>query len=161
MNLAESLPFLLIWSRLGILAFSVLVIVLFRSGLVWTARHKDGSLKENIPLQGRLTMLATLGIFIGLQLAASANAGGRFGTDIGFIDLLILNYLLYLAVFMYDSLIIDYLVIVIWRPHFMRLPDEMGRESMLAHIRASVPVGLVAGLILSVLSTLIARLLFF
>lgn len=52
----EQMPFLsiirylLIWSLLGAAAFSLYVILAFQTGLVYTARQEDGTLKERIPL---------------------------------------------------------------------------------------------------------------
>ncbi len=51
------LSYLLIWGLIGCALFFTMVIVLFRTGLVYTARKPDGTLKDKIPLSGKLAML--------------------------------------------------------------------------------------------------------
>jgi hypothetical protein len=61
----------------------------------------------------------------------------------------------------YDTLVIDYLVIVKWRPKFLLIPEAMNAQSMRQHILATIPVGPVIGLVLTALSTWIAWVAFF
>ena len=57
MNANQILSFMLFWGAIGCGLFFLLVIVLFRTGVVYKARNKDGSLKDKIPLTGKLAML--------------------------------------------------------------------------------------------------------
>ena len=52
--------YLLTWSTTGFALFCVYVVFIFRTGLVYTTRKTDGTLKEKIPLSGVLNMLAFL-----------------------------------------------------------------------------------------------------
>lgn len=144
---------------IGAILFSVLVFFLFRSRLVYTSRKEDGTLKENIPLTGFLTMgvfLITVVLFFIL-----ANYFGivkqRYHPNFG--TLLLINFFLYLLLFLFDTLIIDALVLGRWRPTFLDLPDAMGGESMKEHIRRSIPVGVASGVIISLVSTAISFIL--
>mgnify|MGYP001137477776 CR=1 FL=1 len=57
MTVLDVLAYLGVWGAFGCGAFSLFVVLAFRTGLVWTARDPAGSLKERIPLKGYLAML--------------------------------------------------------------------------------------------------------
>jgi hypothetical protein len=161
MTVANGWAYLLIWSAIGCAAFCVYVVVAFRAGLVYTARNADGTLKERIPLSGILNMLALLFIIIGFQCVANYLGLARRGFSPGLLGLYALNFGHYLLLFLFDSLVIDGLVLSVWRPGFLGLPDALGRESMKKHLLISLPVGTLAGLVLAAASTLISHFVFF
>jgi hypothetical protein len=82
------------------------------------------------------------------------------GCHLSFWGLYALNLALYLILFMFDTLVIDGLVIGQWRPGFIHLPDAMSAESMREHIKRSVPAGTLFGLVISLLCTVISFYLF-
>lgn len=153
------LSYLFQWSVIGIVIFCVYVVVVFRTGMVYTAREVDGTMKKKIPLSGILNMLGFLLGIVGLQLAANAFGVCGKGFRLPFPGLLGLNYAHYLILFIFDTVIIDGLVLGVWRPGFLRIPDSMGKESMKEHITASIPVGLAAGIVLAGISTTISSFL--
>ena len=147
------LGYLTLWGALGIVLFSAFVVVAFRTGLVFTARKDDGTLKREIPLRGVFAMAIMPLTLIGLHLLS--NYYGLFlkGISTGFWPLFLLNYGVYTIFFVYDTLVIDGIVLGIWRPKILRLPDVMGKESMRKHILVSLPVGIFLGAILTLTST--------
>jgi hypothetical protein len=68
----------------------------------------------------------------------------------------VLNLTLYLILFVFDTAFIDGFVLGYWRPGFLHLSEDMGRESMRAHITRSLPVGILFGLFIAALSTAIS-----
>lgn len=161
MTPAETLGYLGIWSVVGCVAFSLYVIAVLRTGIVFTARKEDGTLKEHIPLSGYLNMLLFLAIIVGFQVVANTIGISRRGYAIGLLPLFLLNFGHYLILFLFDTVVIDGLVLGVWRPQFLRLPEAMGGASMREHILKSIPVGIVSGIILTALSTLLSFLLLF
>ena len=153
MGSGEVLRYLVIWSTIGFVAFSAYVVAAFRTGIVYTSRKEDGTLKERIPLIGYLNMLAFVLAIVGLQILANYFGVARAGLRVIFLSLFLLNFGHYLILFVFDTVVIDGLVLAVWRPGFLRLPDDMGGESMKRHILISIPVGTVAGLGLAALST--------
>ena len=160
MSSGQVLRYLVIWSTIGFVAFSVYVVVVFRTGIVYTNRKTDGTLKERIPLIGYFNMIAFLVAIVGLQVLANYFGVARVGYRMGFLSLFLLNFGHYSILFIFDTVVIDGLVLAVWRPGFLRLPDDMGRESMKKHILISLPVGLVAGLGLAALSTAVSCFIF-
>ena len=56
MTREAALAYLATWGLIGIALFSLFVIFAFRSGLVYTARKEEGTLKGHIPLKGILAI---------------------------------------------------------------------------------------------------------
>ena len=156
MTLETVFYYLIIWSAIGFIIFCAYVYAVFRTGIVYTARKQDGTLKEEIPPSGYLNMLILLISIVGFQCLANYLGLVRESITIGFWALFLLNFSHFLILLLLDSLVIDGLVIALWRPQFLNLPDTMGRESMKKHILASIPVGTVAGIVLAMVSTTIS-----
>ncbi len=153
--LRQIVTYLALWSIIGIAAFNVFVIVVFRTGIVWAARTRDGKLKKRIPWAGIFAMLSILGGIVGLQTAANYFGLASWGIPLSFGQLFLLNFGHYLILLAYDTFVIDYLVLSRWRPAFLLIPDEMNTESMREHIIASLPIGTIIGAVLTAISTAI------
>ena len=54
MSISDVSAYLAVWSLIGAVLFSLFVLVVFRTGIVYTSRGEDGLLKEKIPLSGYL-----------------------------------------------------------------------------------------------------------
>ena len=156
MALRDVLDYLALWSAIGFALFGAYVVVVFRTGLVYTARNDDGTLREHLPASGQVNMLILLVAIVGFQVLANYLGIAREGHRVSFLSLYLLNLAHYLVLFLFDTLIIDGLVLAVWRPSFLQLPEAMGRESMKGHMLRSIPVGLVAGIALSAFSTAIS-----
>jgi hypothetical protein len=153
MTQIQVLSYLLLWGLIGCGLFSVIVVVFFRTRLVYTARKENGTLKDNIPVSGKLVMLILPVSYITFQVIANYFGLVQQEITLSYWALFLLNYGVYLILFLFDTLVIDGYVISIWRPGFLQLPDAMGKESMKKHILASIPVGLFIGAILTFIST--------
>lgn len=161
MAAGEVVRYLALWCAIGCVLFSLFVVVAFRTGFVYTARREDGLLKERIPVKGVMAMLTVPVAYIALQLVANSLGLARRGVSLGFGRLYLLNFAHYLVLFLYDTLVIDGLVIGVWRPSFLRLPDAMGRQSMKRHMLVSIPAGLLIGAALTAISTAVSSVALF
>ena len=161
MTLETALHYLGIWSAIGCAALSAYVILAFRTRIVYTARKEDGTLKKHIPLSGYLNMVIFLLLIVGFQVVANYFGLFREKLQVGFVPLFLLNFGHYCILFLFDTAVIDGLVLAVWRPGFLRLPDALGRQSMKTHILKSVPVGIVAGIGLTIVSTMLSHLTLF
>jgi hypothetical protein len=160
MSASEILRYLMVWGIVGAILFSLFVVFVFRSGLVYTSRNENGLLKEKVPLAGYLTSGGFLVLIIIFLVAANYFGLYQGGYNLNFWELYTLNLGLYLILFLYDTLVIDGLVLGYWRPSFLQLPEAMGAESMREHIKKSIPVGILGGLLLALVCTAISFLLF-
>lgn len=87
---------------------------MFQSGIVYTTRNEDGLHKEKIPLAGYLT---SIGFFILVVLfLVTVNYFGLYQADyqMNLWGLYALNLVLYLILFLFDTLVIDSFVIGYW-----------------------------------------------
>ncbi len=134
--------------------------MVFRTGIAYTARKYDGTLKEKIPFRGYFTMISFLVAVVGFIIIATYFGMARKEVKLGAGSLFIINYGLYLILFLFDTLFIDAFVLGYWRPGFLHLSEERGRESMKEHLRKSLPVGMGFGVLISSLATLVAYFAF-
>jgi hypothetical protein len=151
--------YLLPWTLIGMFAFSLIVIYLFRSGRVYNARNEEGHLKEEMPLKGLLTMLAFLVLIVAFIALSNYLSLVRLGIDLTFWSLFGLNLAMIMLLIVYDTLVIDWWVIGRWRPAFLQLPDTMDRNQMKEHIRRSFVVAPLFALLLAALSAGISVLI--
>jgi hypothetical protein len=156
MSLSAVIGFLITWTIIGALLFSLFVLFVFRSGVVYTARNEDGLLKEKIPLTGYLSSAGFLVLIVIFLLGANNFGLYRSGYELTFGSLFALNLGLYLLLFLYDTLIIDGLVLGYWRPDFLQLPEAMGAESMGTHMRKSILPGILFGLVIALICSAIS-----
>ena len=153
MTLSAVLSYLLIWSLMGCILFFAMVVVFFRTGLVYTARKNDGTLKDEIPLTGKLAMLIIpISLFV-FQVLSNNIFVIQNNLRLSYGQLFFLNLSIYLILFLFDTFFIDGFVLIKWRPDFLQIPAKMNNESMKIHILKSIPIGLFLGILLSVIST--------
>jgi len=143
-----------LWSLIGIFLFSLFVIIVFRTGFVWKSRNKKGLLKKKQSLSGYLGMLILPIGIISIQLLFSYFS---FEDNIifSFAKIFLLNYFLYGILFIYDTFIIDYIILSLWRPKFLKIPKNLNSKSMNEHILISIPIGAIIGLVITFISVLI------
>ncbi|MGB3702103.1 MAG: hypothetical protein WA997_12615 [Anaerolineales bacterium] len=66
-----------------------------------------------------------------------------------------LNLVLYLILFLFDTIVINGLVLGYWRPGFLKLPEAMAWDSMKEHMLKSIPAGTIFGLIITLVCTVL------
>ena len=148
--LDSALQYIAYWGTIGSIVFTGMVYVLFKTDLVYKARDEDGKLKKNMPLSGYLAMSIVPISIIYLHVHGWSSSLKQY--ILGFSDLFLINYGLYLFLFLYDTLIIDILVLCIWRPSFIRIPDREGFTSIKHHLW-TLPIGSILGAAATLLST--------
>ena len=139
------------WGIVGSAVFSVLVFMFFRTGFVFTARDQEGKLKRDMPLIGYAAMSIVLFGVLGIQMYGFSHSVVQVA---GFVDVFVLNYALYLFLLLYDTLVVDILVLCIWKPGFLRVPEGEGFTSIRHHVGTLLP-GSVIGFICTLISTAI------
>ena len=152
MTLSQILNYLAIWSLIGAAVFSLIVIYLFRSGRVYDSRTEEGHLQERMSLKGLLTMLSFLVLIVVFITFTNYLSLISQGIDLEFLPLFGLNLALIFILIVYDSAIIDWLVIGHWRPSFLHLPEAMDKGQMADHIRRTFFAGPIFALLLAALS---------
>jgi len=152
---------IIFWAIIGIVIFNLYVVFVFRTGLVYTARKPDGTLKERVPASGMAVSVSLLLISIGLLLLFDYFVLVPYASSLTIFHIFLLNFLLYLLIFFYDTYVIDYWVIGKWRPKFMHIPEEMNADSMHLHIVESTKKGPIIISAISLVGTLIAFMIFF
>jgi hypothetical protein len=129
-----------IWGVLGACLLNVIVVMVYRTGLVHTARKRDGTLKRKIPIAGLLTMLAMLLLIVAFVVLFDSSTFSPHRHP-AFTEVLLVNFAFVLLLVLYDSLVIDILVLGLWKPAFLHIAEEVTLESMVFHVKKQFTVG--------------------
>ncbi len=91
MSTIEVVSYLVVWGIIGAVLFSLFVILVFKTGIVYTARNEDGLIIEKIPITGYLTSIGFLVIIIFFLVAANYFGLIQNGYQLSFWSLYALN----------------------------------------------------------------------
>ena len=152
MTIPQIFNYIILWTLIGAAAFSMIVIYLFRSGRVYNSRTEEGHLQERMSLKGLLTMLSFLVLIVAFITFTNYLSLIRKSIDLKFWSIFGLDLVLIVILLIYDTVVIDWLVIGHWRPTFLQLPDIMDKEQMVEHIRRTFIAGPLFALLLAALS---------
>ncbi|MEJ2306183.1 MAG: hypothetical protein P8Y62_02615 [candidate division WOR-3 bacterium] len=129
-----------IWFLIGAFLLNIVVLAVFRTGVVYKSRKQDGTLKKKIPFAGVLLFLIMLMLILTFFMAFDFFIF-RNTDQIKYIWVLSMNLLLMLLLDFYDAFVIDILVLTKWRPGFLKLGKELTSDSMKLHVKKQLTVG--------------------
>lgn len=144
--------FFVIWGLVGILCFTLILLVVLKSGLMAKVRDENGELRKPMPLVGKLAKLMMVFSVVLYFWVVDYFGVVKPGFDPSFLHLFLLNLGLFLIILLYDTFVIDILIIVIWHPDFLPLTDAPGFTSIKYHLKTLLP-GTLLGLFFSLLSS--------
>ena len=144
------------WGAGGSLILTTVLVVLRASGVVDATRDREGRFK-------RLTAKGLIGFLTMLLLIVGFPAWGTLSVLDGDVSSFWaawgVAYGIFFVINLYDLVVLDYLVIVLWHPAFLKLPDTDYYRTLRPHaegfVRGSV-MGLVATLASAGLVVLLA-----
>ena len=131
---------IVIWFLIGAFFLNIVVLAVFRTGVVYKSRGKDGTLKKKIPFVGILSFLIML-ILIVTFFTAFDFFIFRNTNQVQYIWVLSMNLSLMLLLDFYDVLVIDILILTKWRPGFLKLGKELTSDSMKFHVKKQLTAG--------------------
>jgi hypothetical protein len=109
--------------------------------------------------KGRIgSLIILIGIII-VQSGSTISSLENYLSNSDFISIFVLNYALFLILFLYDTLIIDILILVLWHPEFMHLPDEEVFTSVSYHLKTLIP-GTILGLFITAISVIVTGFIY-
>ncbi|MBN1777779.1 MAG: hypothetical protein JW811_06610 [Clostridiales bacterium] len=139
--------------------YSLTVYLHFRLGFVRETRDEQGRLKAKQSRKGKLVFLGfflvIIAAFVGLDwflLPQSAK--------LGFLVVAGVNLLMMTLLVVYDSLVIDLLVIGVIRPQFLHLPEKMDLAEMKIHVKKTFAVCWIVSVLVSLISAVVFQLVF-
>lgn len=128
-----------LWLAGGCAAFSIFVLVLFKSGAVSRTRNERAELRRDLSLKRILTLVVVMAVFCAVILAFDYTMFVRQAP--GFWRVLWYNAIFVMALVCFDSFVIDLWVIGRLRPKILDLPPEMNMDAMKAHVARQFTVG--------------------
>lgn len=152
-----------IWKTAAALAaacflYNIVVYLLFRFGFVGETRDERGRLKERQSWKGIAGILGFLLLTVAALFALDWLLLPQ-SAELGFWAMAGIHLIVITLLVVYDSLVIDLLVIGVIRPKFLHLPEKMDLAEMKIHVKRTfvvcwfitVPVSLIAALLFHVI----------
>ena len=150
---------IIIWFLIGACFLNIITLYVFRTGLVYKSRKKDGTLKKKMSIKGFLSFLIMLILILIFFLAFDYFVFRDIG-QIKYIWVLSVNLVLLLLLDLYDAYVIDFLVLTKWRPGFLKLSEELTPDSMRFHIKKQFTAGWVIKIPLILISSILFYFLY-
>jgi len=142
-----------LWFLAGVALLNSIVYLVYRTGLVYAARNRDGTLKQKQTWKGVLSMA---GMFILIVLFLVSFDRVTFASkSANFFTVFLANFILALMLILYDSFFIDLFVLGKWKPEFLRIPEEVILQSMRYHVKKQFTMGWIIVIPLVLICTLV------
>ena len=146
---------LVIWIVFEIIIFTIIITIAIRYGLFRSILNKDGTYKKRLNIEGKLiSIIMMFGIII-FPVSFDLFVLKLKFINLSFYTLLFLNSILLLVIFLWDIFVIDSFVLLVWRPKFLRISEELISKSMKKHIITSLFVQLIPMVVIALLITII------
>jgi heme/copper-type cytochrome/quinol oxidase subunit 2 len=145
---------LILWFILSIAILHILLVIFYRTGIVFTNREKDGTLKKKMPIKGFITMavffILIILFFILFDIYTFSNE-----PSVDIKTVLIMNFFLLLLFDIYDAIVVDLIILGKIKPKFLHLPKDVTLKSMKYHVKKQFTVGWILKLPIVVISTIL------
>ena len=148
------------WSLVGAAGFTILLILAKVTKAFQLVRDEEGLFRKPMPLGGWMA-LAGFVLTIFLFLIAAAYFGLHMkGMSLSFWTLWLMNFMTFFTLLLFDTIIIDILILVLWHPAFLKLPDMDVCTSISFHLKTML-FGTIFSIASSFIGSLGAWLIFF
>jgi hypothetical protein len=125
---------------LGGLLLLVLVVFVFKTGLVYESRDEQGLLKKRMSRTGLITIIGVL-LLVVLFFFCFDWFAFQSVDHPPFLIIVLLNGILLLLLDLFDALVIDIVVLGMWKPVWLKLPEQLTQNSMWEHVKKQWTVG--------------------
>ena len=123
------------WSLVGTAGFTLLLILASVTKAFQLTRDEEGRLRKPMPLGGRVVMAGFI-LTIFLFLIAAVYFGLHMkGISLSFWTLWLMNFMIFFTLLLFDTFIIDILILVLWHPAFLKLPNTEMFTSATFHLK--------------------------
>lgn len=156
---ADSLfQFVLRWGVTGSLLLAAYLIITWQTGFFGLLRTEPDTARRRAPRASLLAGIGSILMYIVLMVVADMQDLVGDGVEQAFSSLLAYNYTLYIFWLLFDTIFIDILLVTVWHPSLLRLPEPEAHGSVAYHLR-TIPRGLVLGMPVTLVATVIVLLI--
>ena len=142
------------WFIFGCILLNIIVILVYRTDIVHNAREKNGTMKNKMPLRGILTIGFFL-FFVCIYFIVFNFVFFQKLSEFNFLYIFLANLVLITLLSFYDAFIIDLIVLGVWKPSFLQIPEEVTIQSMKKHVIIQLTIGWIIKIPIAAFSTLI------
>lgn len=136
---------------IGSAVITVYLLVAWRVGVLGSARDESASVRDRL---GIAAVSVSIVIYVA-PLCLADLVGIEHRGEFSFGRLWAINYLVCFFWLLFDTFVIDILLVGVWHPDFLTLPDARTHGSASHHL-ATIPRGMVLGVVLSGTATVIS-----
>ena len=158
MDTTDLIRFVLRWGVTGSLLLAAYLILAWQTAFFGLLRVPRVSSGGNFPRASLLAGLGSILMYVALMVVADMQDLAQSGARLTFSSLLAYNYTVYIFWLLFDTIVIDILLVAVWHPGFLKLPSREPHGSVSYHLR-TIPRGLVLGMPVTLVGTGIALLL--
>ena len=158
MSAADLIRFVLRWGVTGSLLLAAYLIIAWQTAFFGLLRAEPDASRRNFPRASLLAGLGSILMYVAIMVVADMQDLAPGVSRPTFSSLLAYNYTLYIFWLLFDTLVIDILLVAVWHPGFLKLPSRGPHGSVRYHLR-TIPRGLILGMPVTLVGTGIALLL--
>ena len=158
MSAADLIRFVLRWGVTGSLLLAAYLIIAWQTAFFGLLRAEPDRSRRNFPRASLLAGLGSILMYVAIMVVADMQDLAPGVTRQTFSSLLAYNYTLYIFWLLFDTFVIDILLVAVWHPRFLKLPSREPHGSVSYHLR-TIPRGLILGMPVTLVGTGITLLL--
>lgn len=150
---------LLEWWLISSFIFLLITLVLFRGKYSKQVEQiTSEEPPERVLRQGAASMLLMPLIIIILQILFAYFGILKQYPQATFGQLFGVEYFYFFLIFFFDTFVIDFLILLTWQPAFLRLPKTINTERFKKQLILGLPLGLLFGALITLISSWLVRL---
>lgn len=154
MDIVGLVSFVLTWGLTGSGVITLYLVIAWQTGLLTGAKDPEGAGRERLGAAGIAAVLGSILLY--LVMLCVADGVGLAQTDgLTFGRLWAFNFLVYFFWLVYDTFVLDILLVIVWRPGFLTLPDPQAHGSAAYHL-STIPRGMIFGAVVSLVATTVS-----
>ena len=139
------------YGMLGSLCFFVVLVVVSRTKIFEAVRDEEGNFRKGMSLKGLFGMGMMLALFVSIFWFSSVELAEKY-IEPSFLVIWLNAFIVFFIIHLFDLIVIDWLLIIVWHPKFLNLPDTDYYTKLKPHIEGffrGIPLGVTLTLVVS------------
>ncbi len=147
---------ILICGAFGSAVFTILLFAIAFTGIADAIRNEEGKFIKKLNYKSVAGFSLFITFLFGLLLWGNARLENMLDAELNLYVLWLNSFGIFMVIHLYDLLIIDYLIVIKWRPKFFNLPETAYYTQFKPHVDGfirGIPFGILVSLIVAIITT--------
>ncbi|NER13063.1 hypothetical protein GWK08_06410 [Leptobacterium flavescens] len=140
---------------IGCLIFMLWILFFSYSGMAKAVRDREGNFTGKLNWKSVLAFSIFIAFLFGIMHFGNVRLINHLGQDPGLWTLWLNSFGIFFTVHLFDLIVLDYLIIVVWHPAFLKLPDTDYYRKLRPHL-----IGFFKGIPLGIASSFLTAVVF-